>query len=190
MNCIASEEWRPVVGFEGQYEISSHGRVRGLDRFISDGRGNRKWIKGTAQPMQQYGAGPGWRDGKHYWYARFKLGGKARVFVIHRMVAKAFVPNPENLPEVNHIDGNRVNNHYSNLEWCTHQQNMQHAVRLGLLDNAGEAHPMSKLTTSDVLQIRQLIRGGQRASAIALQFNVHPVTIRKISRRAAWKHLP
>ncbi len=75
---------------------------------------------------------------------------------IHRLVAKAFIPNPENKPQVNHIDSNRINNHFSNLEWVTNSENLHHAIRVGRMNNRGSNHGMSKLTESQVREMRRI----------------------------------
>ena len=85
------------------------------------------------------------------------LGSKnnCKLFKIHRCVAETFIPNPNNYPVINHKDGNKSNNHISNLEWCTHSQNAYHAFQLELRKNKkGERHNCSKLKHEDVLFIR------------------------------------
>ena len=76
---------------------------------------------------------PSGRGGKLTYYAvMLWLGNKSKCAKVHRLVAEAFIPNPDNLPCINHKDGNKLNNQVTNLEWCTYQENMQHAVRTGL----------------------------------------------------------
>ncbi len=89
---------------------------------------------------------------------------------LHRVVATAFIPNPDNLPEVNHIDGNKLNNHVSNLEWVTHKQNMEHAYKTGLARNGfGDEAPRSILTQEQVNEIRRsYIRGDKQFGQTAL----------------------
>lgn len=71
--------------------------------------------------------------GKRYSIVSLSLNGKQKHFYVHRLVAETFIPNPKSKPQVNHIDGNPSNNHYSNLEWCTNSENIQHAWDMGLI---------------------------------------------------------
>lgn len=83
------------------------------------------------------------------------VDGKESKLSVHRMVAELFLPNPLDLPCVNHIDGNKLNNHVNNLEWCTYGENLSHAYKIGLRDCKGVKNPMSKLTTEQILEIRK-----------------------------------
>ncbi len=80
-----------------------------------------------------------------YLHYVFKVNGKRKGMLIHRAVALTYIPNPYNKAEVNHIDGNKLNNHVSNLEWCTHSENMKHAFKTGLANNSGGKNGMSKI---------------------------------------------
>jgi len=111
------EEWKCIEGTNGMIQISNEGRVRSLLR------GNPNVLKSTATT-------------KGYHKVRVTLNRGKRSYVVHREVAKAFIPNPDNLPQVNHIDGNKDNNAVSNLEWMTNQQNARHAVDNGLWDKS------------------------------------------------------
>ena len=110
---MEQEQWKPVQGTDGYNEVSNFGHVRT--------NGKRPGLLTlTQQP-------------KGYLYAMIRLAnGKQKNCRVHRLVAEHFIPNPDNLPCINHIDGDKHNNHVSNLEWCTYQANMQHAVRTGL----------------------------------------------------------
>lgn len=84
-----------------------------------------------------------------------------RLVSVHRLVASAFISNPENKPDVNHIDGNKSNNNVSNLEWCTKSENIQHAINHGLkLPTYGENHGMTKYTEEQIIEICKLLESG------------------------------
>ena len=105
------EEWRPVVGYEGLYEVSNTGRVRSVDRYVKTCYGSYRLHKGKV-------LSPGIRpDG----YLVVSL--QYRMFRVHRIVAEAFLPNPDNLPQVNHKDEDKSNNRVDNLEWCDSKYN-------------------------------------------------------------------
>lgn len=116
-----AEEWRDIAGYEGLYQVSNFGMVRSL-------------------PKRAYKRGYMKQHVTHYGYLALRLtkNGKARGKRVHRLVAEAFLPNPNNYPVVNHIDGNKQNNVVSNLEWCTYAHNAKHAHETGLFDNAYE----------------------------------------------------
>lgn len=114
---------------------------------------------------------------------------------IHRLVAEHYIDNPSNLPQVNHIDGNKLNNNVSNLEWCTHKDNLKHARILGLNtslprpNGQGEKNSRSKLTNSLVLEIRQKASEGITHKQLSIEYNVAESTISGIVSRIRWKHI-
>src|SRR5690606_22957036 len=107
---------------------------------------------------------------------------------VHRLVAEAFIPNPDNLPLINHINGVKTDNRPENLEWCDHRHNVDHACRLGLMGK-GEDLPFSKLTSEDIPVIRNLFRRGQTFDEIAPQFGVDRKTIIDVINKRTWKHI-
>ena len=113
---MEQEQWKPIQEFNGEYEVSNLGRVRSMKRYYG--------MVGRIMPQTI--------QRKGYYAVTFWMNNKAYCRKVHRLVIEAFTPNPDNLPCINHIDGNKLNNHVSNLEWCTYQANMQHAVRTGL----------------------------------------------------------
>lgn len=118
-----SEVWLPVKGYKGKYEVSSEGRVRSLDRFVRTGERFQRRIRGrilTPDFTTEYAT------------VDLCSGGVRRGYLVHRLVACAFLDNPLNLPCVNHKDGNKTNNRADNLEFCTPSENMRHAVVNGL----------------------------------------------------------
>lgn len=111
-------------------------------------------------------------------------------FMVHRMVAELYIPNPENKPWVNHIDGNKENNHFSNLEWVTEKENSKHARQNGLMcDMNGELCKRAILKNEDVLEIRRLYKEGISQKEIATKYSVRPNQISRIVNNKRWKHL-
>lgn len=101
--------------------------------------------------------------------------------MFHRLIANAFIPNPDNLPCINHIDGNKLNNQLSNLEWATYSDNTKHAFRMGLTHPAiGKNTKHGKFTEEDIKYIRMLNKQGKSQYQIASIYNVTRSTIQQI----------
>ena len=158
-----NEEWRPVKGYEGIYEVSNLGRVRSLDRVS-------KFKTGRVVPI----AGRVMKTGLHYkGYERLMLSdgsGREISKFVHRLVAEAFIPNPDGLPEVNHKDEDKTNNRPENLEWCSHIANSQHGsrgARIGAwhLENSPRRTAINQLTM-DGEYIQTFPSQGQAAKAV------------------------
>ena len=123
---MEQEIWKPIAGFEGHYEVSNHGRVRSLTRTIRlkgpIGQDVLRTIQGQIhKPILQ-------KNG-YLLIGLQKTPSERKYFKVHRLVALAFIPNPEHLPQVNHKDEVKTNNHVENLEWCTSKYNMHYAGR-------------------------------------------------------------
>lgn len=116
-------------------------------------------------------------------------GGVTKCVLLHRMVAIAHIPNPMGLPVVNHIDGNKSNNSIANLEWSTYAANNKHAYDSGLKTAKGEKNGQSKLSESDVLEMRRLSSFGLSNSEIGEKFDIHRTTVGEICRRKLWSHI-
>ena len=162
------EIFKDVKGYEGYYEVSNLGRVRSTS------------YKGT-------------RILKPSLKSRYKIVvfciNQIKVHkLVHRLVAEAFIPNPNNYSIVNHIDGNRKNNEVSNLEWCTPLYNTQHAKSHNLL-NRYEDRPTAKLTKEKVLLIPELINLGATTDDLKNLFNVSRRCIDNIFEGKNWTDL-
>lgn len=107
------EEWKEIPGYDGKYEVSNLGKVRNA-------------FTGKHLSQKRYA-----RYIKVYLYHDYTR----KCYMLHRLVAEAFVENKDNKPQVNHIDGDRYNNRYDNLEWCTQSENILHSYRIGLREN-------------------------------------------------------
>ena len=117
-----NEEWRPIPGYEGYYEVSNIGRVRSLNRYTKSGWGTP--VFHPSQMMKCRVVSNGYR------HVKLTKDGRRCEPLVHRLVAEAFLPNPQNLPQVNHKDGDKSNDIVSNLEWCTHSDNQLHSRRI------------------------------------------------------------
>ena len=111
-NTLKQEEWKPIPGYEGMYEVSSYGRVRSY-KYNSDGR--------ILSPRN---------NGRGYYFVILCKDGKIKKLYVHRLVAEVFVLNPSNFPVVNHKDEDKVNNYFENLEWCSQAYNNSYGTRL------------------------------------------------------------
>ena len=111
---------------------------------------------------------------------------KRKYISTHRLVALHFVPNTENKKEVNHLDGNRINNYYSNLEWVTSSENKKHTYKVGNRSQSGSKNNHSKLSENDVLEIRKSNLSIKELSKI---YKVDRETIRRIVNKKTWKHI-
>lgn len=179
------ETWKPIKGYEGKYAVSSEGRIKSLP-YICNGRWGKARMKGKVlQPVTN----------THNGYQYICLVGdnrKKTTYRYHRVVAEAFVDNPEGKPCVNHKDGNKYNNHPSNLEWVTHSENTRHAYKNGLMNiPRGEECSHGKLRECEVHEIR--IRHSRfketSKTETANDYGVSLSTISDILHRRTWRHI-
>jgi hypothetical protein len=159
------ERWMPIKGFEGLYEISDHGIVKTFhDRHYSH-------VLGIKQPGLA-------ADGYHQVQLTRKNKTRSCLYV-HRLVGLHFIPNPDGKPKINHKDGNKLNNHYLNLEWCTQLENIHHAHRTGLVRK-------SNINPAKKDEIKALKASGKSLIELGKMFSMHPCSIsRLINKKAA-----
>lgn len=162
-----------IKGFEGLYEVDTSGRVFSI---VADAHRRKRELK-------QYSNEAGYMKVNLY-----DLEGQCKKKYIHRLVAEAFIPNPQGLKEVNHIDCNKLNNSVENLEWCDRLYNLEHSYKNGL-KRRGELHGMHKLTELEVRQIRQFLSDGVAQTEIARSFHVAQCTISAIKAGRLWKEV-
>lgn len=118
------EQWKDIKGYKGLYQVSNLGNVKSLDRIVHTKTGNQKW-KSKVISKSIFGL--------YYGFNICKNGKKKKIH-FHRLVAQAFLPNPNNKKEVNHINGDKLDNRVENLEWVTRQENAKHAYDTGLIN--------------------------------------------------------
>lgn len=173
-----TEEWKEIPGFEGIYEVSNFGRIR----TVSNGRGRIIHEKKPTPTKKGYMLVQLWSKNKRI--AKF----------VHRLVAEAFIPNPNNLPQVNHKDEDKANNHVDNLEWCDDKYNVNYGTgleraRLNRL-NKGKCRKIGQYTMDDVLireyqSIAEAARNGFTLSSIVSCLKGK----RKKHKNFKWKYL-
>lgn len=173
------EEWRQVKGYEGLYEVSSLGNVRSVDRVIKYSNGTSNHHKGR---LLKLGC-----NHRGYPMAMLSKKNKQRNIAVHRLVAEAFICNPENKPTVNHISGVKSDNRVENLEWNTWEENERHSQETGLKPR-GEAHPNSKLNKTKVSEIRRLYPSMTQVE-LGMKYGVNHRTIGNILNYKTWRHV-
>ena len=130
---VLNMNWVKIKGYEEFYEISPSGEIRSKDRTVTDKIGRTRSWKGKVLNPDVAPNG--------YYRVSFSINRKRKQFYVHRLIAEYFIPNPDNLPQVNHIDGNKLNNSLDNLEWVTVQDNVIHAYKNGLINHiSGKEH--------------------------------------------------
>ena len=170
LNTISDEIWRPISGYDEFYQVSNYGRIKSF--YAKKPR--------ILKPQLNM-------DG--YLFVGLSMDGKLKYFSVHVLVAKAFIPNPDNKPEVNHRIGCKFNCHVSNLEWSTHAENIQHAYDNGLqVAKKGEECYQAKLTNEQVLYIRNN-PDGLTTVELAAMFGMSEPQISYIQLGKYWQHV-
>ena len=160
---IDGEIWRDIKGFEGHYQISNYGRVK-------------SFYKSKVKILKPYVAPNG------YLLISLQNGNKDKKLTVHRLVAETFIPNPYNLPEVDHKFGNKFDNYVENLEWVSSAENVSRAIELGLIKAKAEDNPSAKISNEVAKYCRSVYICRDKefgASALAKKFG--------ISRESMWR---
>lgn len=162
-----NREWRDVVGYEGLYQVSDDGLVK-----------NKKTGRDLAR-LSTMG----------YMKVNILKGGRSSYTFVHRLVAFAFVPNPDGKPHINHKNGLRSDNRPGNLEWCTIKENNAHARDVLKSHTVNRKRDSGRSSKDDVLQIVQMYKNGSHGTQIARSFNLDPSTVYNILRGDTWSWL-
>lgn len=158
---------KEIQGYEDKYIITTSGRVKS----VKTGKELKLTLSNTG-----------------YYVVNLSKNKKTTSCLVHRLVAKAFLPNPDNKPQVNHIDGNKLNNRVSNLEWVSHKENMAEAARLKLL--GGHLDVRAQFSDEQACFIRELYSIGYSNDKLARMFNTKSQTISDIIKNDIYKNPP
>lgn len=167
---LIKEEWKPIWGFEGYYDVSNLGRVRSVSRLVDYGRVGKRYL--VSKILKPY------KTTKGYWAIKLCKNGCVFAFSVHVLVAECFVPNTELKDTVNHKDGMKTNNIFTNLEWMTYGENNQHSFDT-LLKTPSVKHIVYCVNmdsiTFGVLEMQKLLirRGYVDANASDISYAMH-----------------
>lgn len=171
--------WKDIKGFEGLYQVSDTGKVKRISSEVTSITGQKYIVPGRMLKTTLTGRG--------YPTVTLSKQGKVKRYYVHRLVAEAFIPNPENKPTVNHINGNKLQSNVENLEWSTYSDNNQHAYNTGL-KASGEGQYKAKLTEEDVKKIKKQGKYTTYQN-IADEYNVSKATVRDVLTGKTWKNI-
>lgn len=188
MNTNEIEIWKPIIGYELLYEVSNFGRIKYPNKSIVRRRKNSS-EKTSQYRTEKFSIGHTTKKG--YLSIKLQNGFSLKSIVVHRLVAIHFIPNPDNLPQVNHKDGNKKNNNVDNLEWCDNSHNIKHAYAHGLLSRKGEKQNTCKIKESDVLELRDfyLKNPNSLLKVYAKKLNISTTSVCRIIKRKSWTHI-
>jgi hypothetical protein len=167
------EIWKDIVGYEGLYQISNYGRVKSFKRYpngkvLTFGKRKRRYVLVLLRDKPSH----------------------RKYFLVNRLVAEAFIPNPKNLPETNHIDGNPANNYFENLEWCTEKYNTTHRHYLHPELCKGENNSRTQLTNDQALSIYYLAwTKAYTMETIGSMFGIKRHVVRDIKMGKNWSEI-
>ena len=170
----SDDEWRFIPGMGNIYQASIHGEIRSVDRvntFMHYGSVASRIQKGRVLSQQIS------KDG--YLHCMISIDGIAMLKSVHRLVALAFIPNPDNKPDVNHIDGNKTNNEVTNLEWVTKSENMQHAKQHDLWDPVAVGEIVRKVRGRPVICITDNNRRFDSMNAAAAYYHMDRESVKE-----------
>lgn len=150
---MINEQWKDVIGYEGLYQVSNHGKIKSLKRTYTSGNFGNIVRELTEKIMKQSTSKNG--------YKRVKLckGGKTNICLVHRLVATAFIENESGLPQINHKDENKSNNAVSNLEWCDAKYNINYGTALTRMVKKQSKRILQYDTNNNFIKKHESIRG-------------------------------
>lgn len=179
---MSYEKWEPVKNYNKYYEVSDSGKVRSITRSVPvNSIQGSKIVQGRVLKAGLSSNG--------YVSVTLSKFGKFKYPSVHRLVAEAFIPNPKNLPQVNHKDGDKTNNNAWNLEWVDEIGNMKHASDLGLVDNRGVKSPNNKYSEEIIIEVKKLLTEGLSTVKISKLTGVNRTTVYRVKTGQQWSHI-
>lgn len=175
---LPGEIWKDVVGYEGLYFVSNFGRIMGNWKPLKMPNGASAYKRPCIKKLLIQNDG--------YLQVGLNMGARKRSFLVHRIVAAAFIPNPENKPEINHKNFDRADNRPDNLEWTDRQENVTYTVAMDR-SARGMRSGIRKLTDVQVREIRASVGPYHETAS---KYGITPVHVGIIRRRLSWSHLP
>jgi hypothetical protein len=168
----SEEVWKDVKGYEGIYQVSNFGNVKSLGNEFTR---KERFLKLSPQS-------------KGYLTVVLQKNATRKMILVHRIVAEYFLSNPLNKSQINHINGDKTDNKVENLEWVSHRENLDHAIKNNLTLK-GEKNRNSKLKDVDIIKIHSLLQKGTTTKELSESYNVSYSTIDGIRTNRYWKHL-
>ena len=180
------EIWKDIQGYENLYKVSNLGRVKRLKLSVTQKVKGTSYTRRFNERILNLT-----NNGNGYLHVKLRKNGVNKTINIHRLVALHFLEDYSIKGTVNHIDGDKTNNHANNLEWATQSENNQHAHDAGLVNQPmGERIGNSKLKEVDVLEIRRLWKTGKYTKTqIGIKFGVLQPCISQIINKKTWRHI-
>lgn len=168
---LPGEEWKDIPDYEGFYQASTFGRVRGIGRYVRQRGGHTQLRRGKVLQGALNRTG--------YWMLILCKDGKQKAREVHRLIALTFIPNPLGLPCVNHKDGTKTNNRPENLEWCTQRENVRH----------GFSTKYKRAIAPEIMEaILARAKIGESAAKIARELKIPYKTVLRLTDGSEWRH--
>lgn len=179
---LPNEKWIDIYGYEGLYMVSDLGRIKSIFRQV-DGLGGK--IHSFPEKLLSHQV-----DKFGYHRVPLRKNSKAKYLSVHRLVAQHFIPNPFNLPQVNHKKGNKSDNRATEIEWCTASQNKKHSYdELNHARMRGERNGMTKITPEIIKSVKEAYNKLQSFKLTGNQFGISNTHAWRIVRNKTWEHL-
>ena len=184
------EHIQDIPGYEGMYAVTRDGKVWSHTKKTNVGsKGGYRTDGGMFLKLSPSVSA----SGKTYYRVAFRnKEGVRRSLLVHRLVAAAYIPNPDNLPFINHLNGVTTDNRVENLEWCTAKRNTQHAYDNGWIkmpSQSGERNSQAKLTEADARRVKELSRNGMGDTAISRETGINRSAVKDITKGKTWRHV-